>query len=588
MLAHVSKGLLHMTDGYLTDWPISERFPHYTRANAGEVMGDPVSPLGWTYGWDGAMVLGMRDGWIRGGTHELSDFDPVHPETFGMFGGYFYLNLSSCRLQGVRNPGVTVEQLDMAFFGAHPDVPAYVAHPDDEKPHLVEKISANTAWVMSADTWPEIDEDKAAAAALRNARGDLTTYTDADLLQRVRAIRPMLHHLFEQHVMSGSSAAVAPGVLAVVGDGIGDPTIPMKLLAGLGDVDSALPSHALWAMSRTIRNDVALTAAFDAGVDGVLDRLASISSGAALLAEWASFIDEFGSRGPNEWDINAESWETDPTMPLAAVDRVRFQTDDESPHLRNDAVAAQRVAVTADVRSKVVGNDELSGMLEAALIAANMMAYRERTKTTIVKVIHEARMTFRELGRRHAETGALVDANHVFMLLNSELDEFVRSPVAFREVLTRRATEHAALADIEPPFIIRDGKLPALKDWPRRAEVEAKPAAGVGAQISGISGSPGVVRGTAKIVLDSCDPTALDPGDILVAPHTDPSWTPLFMTAGAVVVDVGGQISHAVIVCRELGLPCIVSATAATQTIPHGATIEVNGDTGVVTVLELG
>jgi pyruvate,water dikinase len=579
-----------MTDGYLTDWPMSERFPHYTRANAGEVMGDPVSPLGWTYGWEGAMVLGMRDGWIRGGTHEMDDFDPDHPETFGMFGGYFYLNLASCRLQGVRNPGVTVEQLDMAFFGTHPDVPPYVAHPDDEKPHLVDKIAANTAWVMSADTWPELDEDKAAAAGLREARGDLTTYSDAELVARARIIRPMLHHLFEQHVVSGSSAAVAPGVLAVVGEGIGDPTIPMKLLAGIGDVDSALPSHALWAMSRRIRDDAGLTAAFDAGIDGVLDRLASddAASAAALLAEWETFIAEFGSRGPNEWDIHAESWETDPTLPLAALDRVRFQADEESPHVRHDAVAAQRVEVTTEVRAKVADNEELSGMLEAALVAANMMAYRERTKTTIVKVIHEARMAFRELGRRHAEAGDLDDADHVFMLLGSELDDFVADPASFRERLTGRAADYAALWEIEPPFIIRDGDLPPLSTWERRTEADAKPIAEAGSQISGVSGSPGVVRGTARIVLDPHDPTALEPGDILVAPYTDPSWTPLFMTAGAVVVDVGGQISHAVIVSRELGLPCVVSATGATEAIPQGATVEVNGDTGVVTVIDAG
>ena len=579
-----------MTDGYLTDWPMSERFPHYTRANAGEVMGDPVSPLGWTYGWEGAMVLGMRDGWIRGGTHEMVDFDPHHPETFGMFGGYFYLNLASCRLQGVRNPGVTVEQLDMAFFGTHPDVPPYVAHPDDEKPHLVEKIAANTTWVMSADTWPELDEDKAAATVLRDGRGDLMTYSDEELLARARIIRPMLHHLFEQHVVSGSSAAVAPGVLAVVGESIGDPTIPMKLLAGIGDVDSALPSHALWAMSRRIRGNAGLTAVFDSGIDGVLEGLASGDSAeaAALLAEWDSFIAEFGSRGPNEWDIHAESWETDPALPLAALDRVRFQADDESPHLRHEAVADQRVEVTAAVRAKVADNEELSGMLEAALVAANMMAYRERTKTTIVKVIHEARMAFRELGRRHAEAGDLHDADHVFMLLGSELDDFVADPASFRETLTARAADYEALWEIEPPFIIRDGDLPPLSTWTRRTEAEPKAAAEAGSQIAGVSGSPGVARGTARIVLDPRDPTALEPGDILIAPYTDPSWTPLFMTAGAVVVDVGGQISHAVIVSRELGLPCVVSATGATEVIPQGATVEVNGDTGVVTVIEAG
>lgn len=578
-----------MNDGYLTDWPISERFPHYTRANAGEVMGDPVSPLGWSYGWDGAMVLGMRDGWIRGGTHELEDFDPEHPETFGMFGGYFYLNLASCRLQGVRNPGVTVEQLDVAFFGDHPDVPPYVAHPEDEKPHLVEKIEANTAWVMSASTWPEIDADKAAADALRDGRGDLRAATDDELLARARTIRPMLHHLFEQHVVSGSSAAIGPGILAAVGEGIGDPTIPMKLLAGIGDVDSALPSHALWKMSRAIRADEALTAAFDAGVDGVLERVAAIDSHAArsLLADWDAFIVAYGSRGPNEWDIHAQSWETEPALPLAALDRVRFQSDDESPDRRLAAITTNREQVTAEVRAKVADNEELSGMLEAALVAANMMAYRERTKTTIVKVIHEARMVFRELGRRHNAAGNLADADHVFMLLDSELEAFVTDPGSFSSTLRARADEYALLWDLVPPFIIRDGVMPPMSEWERRTTAAAKPAATVGTELVGVSGSPGVVRGTARIVLDPGDPAALEPGDILVAPYTDPSWTPLFMTAGAVVVDVGGQISHAVIVSRELGLPCVVSATGATEVIPPGATIEVDGDTGIVTVIDV-
>ena len=578
-----------MTDGYLTDWPISERFPHYTRANAGEVMGAPVTPLSWTWGWEGAMVLGMRDGWIRGGTHEMADFDSDYPETFGMFGGYFYLNLSSVRIQGVRHPGATVEQLDMAFFGDHPDVPTYIPHPEDDKPHLVERIEANTAWVMGAETWPELDQDKADAQALRESRGYLTQRSDAELVERARSIRPMLHHLFEQHTVSGSSAAIAPGILGVVAEAIGDTEIPMKLLAGMGDVDSTLPNHALWDMSRKIRASEVLTAALDAGLDGVLERLAADRSAEAadLLADWEAFIIEFGSRGPNEWDIHADSWETNPALPLAALDRVRLQSDDESPHLRHDAVAAQREQLTAEVREKVADNEELSGMVEAALIAGNMMAYRERTKTTIVKVLHEGRMVFLELGRRHAEAGNLVDADHIFMLLEPELDAFIAAPASFRDTLAQRAADFAALADLEPPFIIEDGNLPPLSSWGRRSEAAVAAKAAAGSEIVGVSGSPGVARGTARIVLDAGDPAALEPGDILVAPFTDPSWTPLFMTAGAVVVDVGGQISHAVIVSRELGLPCVVSATDATSVIPDGATIEVDGSTGTVTVLEL-
>jgi pyruvate,water dikinase len=87
-------------------------------------------------------------------------------------------------------------------------------------------------------------------------------------------------------------------------------------------------------------------------------------------------------------------------------------------------------------------------------------------------------------------------------------------------------------------------------------------------------------------VLDSHDPTALEPGDVLVAPITDPSWTPLFVPAAAVVVDVGAPLSHAIIVSRELGIPCVVSVTDATRRIPDGAWVEVDGDTGSVTVLD--
>jgi pyruvate,water dikinase len=81
------------------------------------------------------------------------------------------------------------------------------------------------------------------------------------------------------------------------------------------------------------------------------------------------------------------------------------------------------------------------------------------------------------------------------------------------------------------------------------------------------------------------DPMAIDPGDVLIAPITDPAWTPLFVPAAAVVVNVGAQVSHAVIVSRELGIPCVVSVQHATDCIPDGALVEVDGSTGTVTML---
>src|SRR5207248_5627115 len=107
-----------------------------------------------------------------------------------------------------------------------------------------------------------------------------------------------------------------------------------------------------------------------------------------------------------------------------------------------------------------------------------------------------------------------------------------------------------------------------------------------GTTLTGVPGCPGEATGRARVILDPADPRTLEPGDVLIAPLTDPSWTPLFVPAEAVVVDVGAQMSHAVIVSRELGIPAVVSVTGATGCIPDGALVEVDGDLGLVRVLE--
>jgi phosphohistidine swiveling domain-containing protein len=108
--------------------------------------------------------------------------------------------------------------------------------------------------------------------------------------------------------------------------------------------------------------------------------------------------------------------------------------------------------------------------------------------------------------------------------------------------------------------------------------------AGAGDVLIGATRCSGTVQGRARVVLNPSDPDALEPGDVPVAPQTDPSWTPLFVPAAAVVVDVGTMDSD-VTVSRELGIPCAVSVADATQRIPGGAMVEVDGATGTVTLL---
>ncbi len=102
--------------------------------------------------------------------------------------------------------------------------------------------------------------------------------------------------------------------------------------------------------------------------------------------------------------------------------------------------------------------------------------------------------------------------------------------------------------------------------------------------LKGTAGSGGVATGRARVVLDAGDPLGLEPGDVLIAPQTDPSWVPLFVPAVAAVVNVGAMGSHAMIVSRELGIPCVVAVADATHLIPDGATVTVDGNAGTVTV----
>ena len=114
------------------------------------------------------------------------------------------------------------------------------------------------------------------------------------------------------------------------------------------------------------------------------------------------------------------------------------------------------------------------------------------------------------------------------MLLDEELEQFVASPESWNDKLAERYQMWRELFDIEPPYFIRNGAVPPISQWKKRSAADV-PTAGVGDVLQGVPGCPGIVRGRACVILDPADPRDLDAGDILIAPQTDPGWTPLFM-----------------------------------------------------------
>lgn len=539
---------------WITDDEPSDRYPVYTRANAGEVLPNPASPLGWTTVWDHGVNLGWRDAQISVGTCEPHEV--TVDEVVGCFGGYLYINASLARLFGVRGPNLSVDLIDFTYFGEHPDVPPYQPQDWHESAENTAKVGAWMADVLGNDLGVLLD-DQAEARALRSNRPDLRSLSDQQLVDHARQQFPLIRRLFERHLNVTAGTSIGAGILGAIAAAMGDPSIALKLITSVGDVDSALPSHAMWRLSR-------LDPASSEFADG-----------------FSKFLAEYGSRGPNEWDIVSDVWETRPELALSLIEVMRKQDNDGDPAVRNKAGTAEREALTATVRAALADDAEASAQFEAGLASAHRyLAGRERAKTNIIKVINEVRVAFRELAQRHDYS---VEEFH--MLVDEELEAFLSAPDGFRSRLAQRAEEYRNLFDLDPPFIV-NGSVAPLDEWGRRGDSSVA-IAGPGQVLTGVPGCPGTVTGTARVILDPSDPLALEPGDILIAPVTDPAWTPLFVPAAGVVVNVGAQVSHAIIVSRELGIPCVVSVTGATEMIPDGATVTVDGDAGTITIVSV-
>jgi rifampicin phosphotransferase len=570
-------------------WPVdnepSSQFPIFTRANIGEVFPEVVKPFSWTLWGIPHSEPGWRQALVNLGAFDLEEFTPNRMEMLSVFGGYGYLNVSASRIFGTRAPGLSPEAIDASFFGEQPDVPPYVEEISHSSAKHEQQLSETISWVLSSPSMPELLETRGKLITLRNERPNLSQLSDRDLFQRCLDIcEQHWEPLWIRHIMATYHSMIPSGVIAQVCDAVGASELCADILTVDGEVDSALPAKRLWELGRLVRASERLSRYLDDIQPATLEAIATDPNPDCqeFRFKFQAFIDEFGFRGPNEWEVASRCWELDPTAPLSALAIMAKGEEDVSPDARLASRRKHRETAIAEVQSRLKEDTELLGQFNAALAAARtFFAARERTRTNCAILTHEMRMPMWELGARYAADDVFSAPQDFSMLMVNEWTQLLDNSLNARELVSNRKKESERLASLDPPFII-DSIVPPLNKWREREATEHSSTQ----IITGQPGCAGTYIGRAKVISDPSNPGDLQPQDVLVARHTDPSWTPLFSAVSAVVVDVGATISHAVIVARELGVPCVTSATNATSLIPDGALIEVNGSTGTVTILE--
>lgn len=572
---------------WITDTPTSERFPIFTRANADEVGPEPFTPLTWTLAWELGALPGTADGWANLGAFRPEEFRSPVPEVFGCWGGYFYNQVSVGRVFGVRAPGAGPDDIDRTYFGSRPDVPPYVPREEDEDADLSAAVGERLGAAMAAERLDFVDDFIAESRRWIAERPQLSDVDHAGLVEHARASARRLREAWEVYLQVIITASVAPGLVHAIAGQVGHPEDAVAAFAAIGDVVSAHVNEELWALSRQVRASERLTGVFDDGVtfEQLVERAEDSSELTDFIDALHAFIDRHGHRGPFEYELSSPTWATDPDIVVTMIGQLRRQSDEQSPTARIEAQAvARRDAVERIVQA--LESDPQTQAVATAAIASGQLHYRmrEASKDALLRVNDEIRRPLRVLAERLHGQGLIDRADDLFSLREDELDSFLADPSGWRETLGRRSAELQDLARRIPPYVVdHQAGVPDPSTWPLRSE-DLHDAAPVGSTLSGIGVSPGTFTGRARVVSGLAEAEELEPDEVLICATTDPSWTPLFMSAGAVVCEIGAEGSHAAIVARELGIPGVMSVRDVLSRVRPGDTVTVDGSRGTLIV----
>jgi phosphohistidine swiveling domain-containing protein len=533
-----------VTEGQIdevVEWdPLHARSPrgrHWSTANIGEALPGVLTPLTWSL-WEVAAEGATRQAFYALGAATAAErVVPADREQrfIRAFYGRGAAQLEFLCQMGDRIPGTSGAAIAMQVFGSAP--PALVGRARrDRYPVIAARFPLTAVRIRRV---------------LRAAAADTALWWQREIaampgrdVAATRAAFAEARERFRRNVAIQATTlfcAVQPcyDILARLIDetGIGERSM---LGGGYGAVPEAAMVSDLWRVSR-----------------GQLD-----------LDE---IVSRHGFHGPRAGEMSAQVWREDSGPLRRLVGEYAELGEERSPMRRELELAEQRQSLEQQIVTALPSTRRLLAR-QAIRLVSTTIPLRGIAKDAYLQSSDVIRAASRRLGELLVETGTLASPDDVFFLTDREVLSGDLSEA--RDLAERRRARHRHYQELVLPAQWCGDPVPLT---PHR-----QPSNGA-TVLQGIGVSPGTAEGRARVVSDPSE--EIEPGEILVAPTTDPSWSSIMFLAAALVVDIGGALSHAAIVARELGVPCVVNTVSGTRSIRTGDRCRVDGQAGTVQIL---
>lgn len=366
-----------------------------------------------------------------------------------------------------------------------------------------------------------------------------------------------------------------------------EPISTARLLAGLTDVSTGRPFVELWKVGQeALKDKKVVQTILEAEPPELPERLQAFPEGRAFWNVLERYIHEFRYMAESDEDLSLPRWEEDPTFVFTTLTSFIQAGGDTNPQ---ELLAHQKeIRLREEQRAKeLLSRGWLDRLFRKRQFLSQLKTlrrycwWREETRSILSLAHYHCHRFLAEQGRRWAERGYIEESGNIFLLTLDQVLAALEGELSSEEACFRVRNYkrlRSCYRNFEPPLTIGHGLRHEMPEAPSKAAVQRA--------FRGVSCSAGKATAKAKVIRNLSEAHKLAKGEILVAPYSNPGWVPLFSLAAGIVMEEGGLISHGAIVAREYGIPAVLQIREATKILRDGQTLCVDGDRGIVELVE--